>query len=379
MSSGRNPIGAAGLFLAYSCMAFPDAIGVVAARLRLDGIASALVFAWFALFAIPSGLLCDRFGSRRVAVFALGGTLPAFALLAVCGDFRYAAAAGLAFAGAANVALQVSLPSRAVELFGVSRQASVLTLGLFAKTLFAMAIPFAIAAFAHAGDWRFFFSAYSVVFTAAAALMWLGGGESSCPLRGAASLADVVEVARDVPTALSALSFAVGVIADVAFNLSVPDAVHLRFAMGDAAVGTVYIVLFGVKLPVTLLGAWFFARCDARRFFSASIAIAALGAFALIMAEGFVAYLAGVALFAAGYANVYGFVYAVAAPRHLADRAASVAALLTMSIAGGALASPLIAAMSCLWIRSAEALSAAATAALLLLASLATRLSRRFA
>lgn len=379
MSSGRNSIGAAGLLLAYSCMAFPDAIGVVAARLRLDGIASALVFAWFALFAIPSGLLCDRFGSRRVAVFALGGTLPAFALLAVCGDFRYAAAAGLAFAGAANVALQVSLPSRAVELFGVSRQASVLTLGLFVKTLFAMAIPFAIAAFAHAGDWRFFFSAYGVVFTAAAALMWLGGGESSCPLRCAASLAGVVEVARDVPTALSALSFAVGVIADVAFNLSVPDAVHLRFTMGDAAVGTVYIVLFGVKLPVTLLGAWFFARCDARRFFSASIAIAALGAFALIMAEGFVAYLAGVALFAAGYANVYGFVYAVAAPRHPSGKAASVAALLTMSIAGGALASPLIAAISCPRGRSAEALSAAATAALLLLASLATRLSRRFA
>ena len=130
---------------------------------------------------------------------------------------------------------------------------------------------------------------------------------------------------------------------------------------------------------MTLLGAWFFARCDARRFFSASIAIAALGAFALIMAEGFVAYLAGVALFAAGYANVYGFVYAVAAPRHSSGKAASVAALLTMSIAGGALASPLIAAISCPRGRSAEALSAAATAALLLLASLATRLSRRFA
>ena len=182
-----------------------------------------------------------------------------------------------------------------------------------------------------------------------------------------------------MPTALSALSFAVGVIADVAFNLSVPDAVHLRFAMGDAAVGTVYIVLFGVKLPVTLLGAWFFARCDARRFFSASIAIAALGAFALIMAEGFVAYLAGVALFAAGYANVYGFVYAVAAPRHPPDRMASVAALLTMSIAGGALSSPLIAAMPCSGSKSAEILCAAATAVLLPLAAFANRLSGRCA
>ena len=292
MSSRRNSTGAAGLILAYSCMAFPDALGVVAARLRLDGIASSLVFAWFALFSVPSGLLCDRFGSRRVAVFALCGTLPAFALLALGGDSRCVAAAGLALAGAANVALQVSLPSRAVELFGVSRQAGVLTMGLFSKTLFAMALPFVIAAFAHAGDWRLFFPAFGVVFAAAAALMWLGGGVSSRPRRGAASLAGVVEVARDVPTALSALSFAVGVIADVAFNLSVPDAVHLRFAMGDAA---------------------------------------------------------------------------------------SVAALLTMSIAGGALASPLIAAMSRLGARSAEVLSVAATAVLLLLSLLAKRLSGRCA
>ncbi len=46
-----------GLLLAYSCMAFPDALSVIAARLRLDCVASSLVFAWFAFFAIPSGLL----------------------------------------------------------------------------------------------------------------------------------------------------------------------------------------------------------------------------------------------------------------------------------------------------------------------------------
>ena len=246
--------------------------------------------------------------------------------------------------------------------------------------LFAMVLPFAIAAFAHAGDWRLFFPAFGAVFAAAAALVWLSGAEVSvCPPHGAASLAGVVAVVRDAPTALAALSFAVGVIADVAFNLSVPDAVHLRFAMGDAAVGTVYAVLFGVKLPVTLLGAWLFARRDARRLFPVSISIAALGAFALIIADGFFAYLVGVTLFAAGYANAYGFVYAVATPRHPPGRAASVATLLTMSIAGGALASPLIAAMSCLGCRSAEVLSAAATVVLVFLAAFVNRLSRRCA
>ena len=111
-------------------------------------------------------------------------------------------------------------------------------------------------------------------------------------------------------------------------------------------------------------GAGLFARTDARRLFPVSILLAATGARVWSRADGAATYLVGVALFAAGYANVYGFVFAVASARQPPEKASAVAALLTMAIAGGALASPLAEALG---MRGAETLAVAATFVLLAL------------
>ena len=354
------------MILAYACLAFPDSIGVVAEKLQLGVFASSLVFAWFAFLSLPVGMLCGRFGARGVASVALLASLPALALMAFGGAASIAAAAGLGMMGAANVVLQVALPSRIAEIFGTSRQSGVMTVGLFAKTLCAMCIPWAIVMFASCGEWRLVFPASGIVFVLAAFAL-MRGGRAVGLAHQAVSLRHVVQVAKDVPTMLAAIAFAVGMVGDISFNLSVPSVVCGRFALGDGAIGTVYAVLFGVKLPVTLAGAWLFSRIDARRMFPASIAIALAGVLVLSFSTCFVAYLAGVALFAAGYANVYGFVFAIAAPRHSAELSSSVSALLVMSIAGGAVASPLVSALGAFLTSPAEAVSVAATGALLLL------------
>ena len=370
--------GLAGVLLSYACLAFPDAIGVVADRLRLGGFASALVFAWFAVLPIPAGIACGRFGSFAVAVAALVSSLPALALMTVGGEGAFMAAAGLALMGAANVVLQVALPSCIVELFGRERQSSTMTIGIFLKTLCVVAIPFVVAALAAHGSWRLFFPMSGAAFVLSALLMWRSGsGASGSRASGPISLGAVVDVARDWPSALAALAFAGGVVADVAFNLSVPDAVRLRFSRGDSAVGTVYAVLFGVKLPVMLAGAWMFAKIDARRYFPLSILVGTAGAVVLAVADGFAAYLAGVALFAVGYANVYGFVFAVASPRHSPGMAPAVSALLVTAIAGGAVASPAIAALGAFAARAAESLVLAATALLLVLSAVLSGGRRR--
>ena len=166
--------GTAGVILAYACLAFPDSIGLVAERLRLGGFASSLVFAWFGILSLPSGMLCGRFGSRGVASAALLASLPALALMAFGPGGSIAAAAGLAMMGAANVVLQVALPSRIAELFGTGRQSSVMTVGLFAKTLCAMCIPWALAMFSSYGEWRLVFLAFAVLFSLAASALVRG-------------------------------------------------------------------------------------------------------------------------------------------------------------------------------------------------------------
>ena len=374
MQNGRLAI--PGLLAAYAAMSFPDSLGVVADNLALGGIASSLVFAWFAALSLPSGLVCAWAGPRKAAAASLLASLPAFALLALPTG-RPVAAAALAFAGAANVLLQVALPSFAAERFGASRQAGILTAGLFVKTLAAVAIPFAAAFFAAMGWWRLLFAAFGAVSFLAAAMLMCGAGGGDAVRRRTPSPWGVFRLLSDAPTALAALAFAAGVVADVSFNLSVPASVRGRFPDVASGAGAAYAAYFGVKLAATLAGAWVFARVDARRLFFGSAALAALGAAALAAAGNFAAYLAGVAALAAGTANVYGFVFAVASPRHPAEKSPEVSALLVMSIAGGALASPLAAAMRGFLPRPEEALALAAILLLAAFAALANAFAER--
>lgn len=359
----RLALGLAGLAFGYAVMAFPDALGVIADEFKLDGVASPLFFAGFALCALPAGFLCGRRGARAVAASALVLTLPALALLAVGGTRLWTACAGLALMGVSNVVLQVALPVRTVELLGVARQPGVLTAGLFVKTLSAIALPFAVASCVSRGRLPLFFLAFGLLCAGTAALV-LAGERGQDTTGSVTALRDVRTVLSDPSVTLAVLAFATAIVADVAFNLSVPSAVRMRFVPDALAVGVVYTVLFGVKLPVTLAGAGLFARTDARRLFPVSILLAATGALVWSRADGAATYLVGVALFAAGYANVYGFVFAVASARQQPEKASAVAALLTMAIAGGALASPLAAALG---MRGAEKLAVAATFVLLAL------------
>ena len=354
------------LFAAYAVMAFPDGIGVMAARFGMGSSASTLVFLWFAILPIAAGKLCGRIGGRRAVAISLAVAMPAFSLLWRGCPHSMLMAIGFAIAGIANVMLQTTVPVWAVEMFGTVRLSGVLTAGLFVKTVVAIILPFAIATLAAAGDWRMLFPLFAAVTASAVWVVWRSGPKPDAPHTScvdAVSWRSVVILLKDRPTALVAVAFAVAIIADISFNLSVPAAVTRRFGGGDMETGLTYSVLFGVKLPAMFLGSMLFAKKGVPPFLMPALVISVVGSFVLFLSGAFPVYLCGVALFAFGYANMYGFVYGVAAPRHPSS-IPSVSALLTMSIAGGALASPLVGAVSHFGSCSTEAFVFALTVAL---------------
>ena len=357
----------------YATMSFPDVLGVVAERLRLADFASVAVFAWFALVSLPSGVVCGRIGSRKAAVLAMGATTLAVALLAFSGERSAMAVAGLALAGAANVLLQVAMPTHVAESFGAEVQAGVLTLGQVVKSFTAILLPFVLAGCASAGNWRLFFLVFGAMTLVAVLPMAFSGGGGSRLMSRRTSLASVLRLLGDRPTALVAAVFAIAIMSDVAFNLSIPNAVRGRFMSGDSTIGVVYAVLFGIKLPVMFAGAWLFSRYGTARFFVPSLAVALAGAATLLFAENFTVYIAGVVLFAGGYANLYGFVFGAASPRHPPECAAEVSSLMVMAIAGGALASPALVAFGAFGDNGAEKLVLASAMTILFLAVAVSR------
>lgn len=327
--------------LAYAVMALPDALGALSAKLGLGGVSSSLFFLWFAVLPVPVGALCVRFGAARLVRASLLLAVVACVALATGVLFTGVACCGFALAGLANVVLQVAAPVWVAEQVPVCRVAGLLTGGLFVKTLMAVAFPFAVAAAAGVGCWPLALLPF-------AALAGLGVCRMTRTMRPPQPVAEgrqsaeraLGRVVRDPVAVAAAVAFAVAIVADVLFNLSVPELVARRFGRGDATAAVAYAVLFGVKLPVTLLGSWLFARRPAHRTFAPVLLVAFVGAAEMAVVGGFVPFLFGVALFAAGFANVYGQVFGAVALRHPQEMPA-VASLLVMAVSAGAVASPL--------------------------------------
>lgn len=328
--------------LAYAVMALPDALGTLSAKLGLGGVSSSLFFLWFAALPVPIGALCVRFGAARLVRASLLLAVVACVALATGALLAGGAFCGFALAGLANVVLQVAVPVWVSEQVPVCRVAGVLTGGLFVKTLMAVAFPFAVAAAAGVGCWPLALLPFAALAglgvcrmtrTAARPPQLVAGGRRS-------AVRALGRVVRDPVAVAAAVAFAVAIVADVLFNLSVPELVARRFGRGDATAAVAYAVLFGVKLPVTLLGAWLFARRSAHRTFAPVLLVALVGAAEMAIVGGFGPFLFGVALFAAGFANVYGQVFDAVARRHPQTMPA-VASLLTMAVSAGAVASPL--------------------------------------
>ena len=337
--------GGVGVLLCYAVMALADALGVLSAQAGLVGFSSTLFFIWFAVAPLPVGVLCCRVGTVPMLQAALSVSVLACALLGVGMWSRWCSAAGFCLAGLSNVCLQVVVPVWAASRFSCGRLAGVVTGGLFAKTAVAVSFPFAVYALSGMGCWWLSLLPFAMV-SAAAWFVVKGatGGDGGRLAAQMPAFVGVRRVLKDPVVRCAVMAFAMAIVADVTFNLSVPGVVARRFGGDGASVGTVYAVWFGVKLPLMLVGSRLFLRRDARRFFGVAATVSLAGALVMLLCGGWRMYLFGVGLFAAGFANVYGHVFGAAAPRHPDDTPA-VSALVVMAISAGALASPLLSAV----------------------------------
>lgn len=159
------------LLAGFFVMGFVDVTGIATNYIRQDfglphAVANLLpmaVFLWFAVCSVPTGLLMNRYGKKRVVCGSLLLTL--VALLVPLAAYTYPTLL-LAFAllGISNTALQVSLNPLTATAVQPSLLASVLTWGQFIKAVSAFLGPvIASAAALWTGQWKLIFALYALI------------------------------------------------------------------------------------------------------------------------------------------------------------------------------------------------------------------------
>lgn len=312
------------VMLCFFTMGFVDLVGSATNFLKADlnlsasqaGLLPSLVFFWFLIFSVPTGLLMNKIGRKKTVLLSQIVTLLSL-IMPLTGNSYGVMLVAFSLLGIGNAIMQTSLNPLVSGLINPSRLASTLTFGQFVKAMASLLAPYlmswgALSIIPSFGlDWRIVFPIFAIVNIAS--VMFLG----ATPIKEEKpdKATGIIECVKLLGIPFVALCFAgimchVGI--DVGTNTFAPQILieKFGFAVEDAVIGTQ--IYFYFRTGGCLLGAWILARVAAKKFFAASVAAMIAGAVCLFAASSATVVLAGIALIGFGNSNIFSVVFSQA-------------------------------------------------------------------
>lgn len=340
------------ILFGFFVMGFVDIVGIATNYVKEDFSLSStyanllpmMVFIWFALCSIPTGILMGKIGKKYTVVISLAITVVAMLMPLLSYSFVNLLFA-FALLGISNTILQVSLNPLIAGVVSAGKVASTLTLGQFIKSLSSFLGPILVGAAASFwGNWKWTFLLYAVV--SLLSLIWLCFGipdkqeeVSRAGLRSTLSLL----LDRKVLLLFLGILFIVGV--DVGLNIMIPDFLITRTDLPLRSAGLGTSLYFVSRMAGSFLGALLLVRVKPSVYLRVSMLVA-VGAFLLLLGlDTLWAMLILIAIIGLSCASVFSILFSYAL-QHQPERGNELSALMIMGVSGGALVSPVLGFLS---------------------------------
>ena len=337
----------------FFIMGFVDVVGISTNYVKQDfqlsdslaNLLPMMVFLWFAVFSVPTGLLMNSIGRKKTVVLSMAITFVAMLVPLASYKFEVVLVA-FALLGIGNTILQVSLNPLLSNVVGGDRLTSSLTWGQFIKAIASFLGP-VIAGFAAAslGNWKMLFPIFAVITLASS--LWLlvtpideqtAGGKTS-------SFAACFALLKDT----TILMFFIGIICvvgiDVGLNITVPKYLMVRCGIPLERAGLGTSLYFIARTTGTFIGAILLVKFSPRKFFLISMVVAIAGMLVMLMMSSLWAILVLVFVVGFAVANVFSIIFSAALQRK-PERANEISGLMIMGVAGGAVIPPLMGVVS---------------------------------
>ncbi len=344
VSSEKQAINAVlAAFFGFFIMGFVDVVGIATNYIKSDfsltagmaGTLPMLVFLWFAIFSIPTGIIMGAIGRKKTVLLALGITTVAMAIPFALYQF-WAILVAFVLLGISNTILQVALNPLVAAMFSKEKTASLLSAGQFVKAISSFVGPI-LAGFSatYFGDWKLTFvvlafaSLLSVLLLVSARVKEIGFESTPATFAGAFGLLS------DQLILFCFLSIFLLVGFDVGMNVSIPELLMKQggLSLENAGYGT--SIYFAARTIGSFLGAFLLLKTKPMPFLLASLALAVI-AFALLLFANQV-WALRVLIFVLGLAcaNIFSIIFSFALQKN-PSRSNEISALMIMGVAGGA-------------------------------------------
>ena len=329
------------VMLCFFCMGFVDLVGIASNYVKEDlalsdsvaNVLPSLVFFWFLIFSVPTGMLMNKIGRKKTVLLSLVVTVVSL-LLPLFGETFTLMLIAFSLLGIGNALMQTSLNPLVSTVMGGGNLAATLTFGQFIKAIASFSAPYlamwgATLVIPEFGlNWRVLFGIFLVVGILSTVLLFVTPIEEP-PIEGRPST--FVECFKLLGTPIVLLSFLgimchVGI--DVGTNTTAPKILMER----QAAFATSLYFIF--RTLGCLTGSFFLRVLKMRTFFTISIAMMALSMCGLFVGtEQWMLYTA-IALVGYGNSNVFSMCFATAL-ESMSEKQNEVSGLMIMGLFGG--------------------------------------------
>ena len=334
------------VMLCFFAMGFVDLVGIASNYVKADlnlsdsqaNIFPSLVFFWFLIFSVPTGILMNRIGRKKTVLLSLIVTFVSL-LLPIFGDSYGLMLCSFSLLGIGNALMQTSLNPLLSNIISGDKLASSLTFGQFVKAIASFLAPYiamwgATCTIPQFGlGWRVLFPIYMII--AILAILWLSATpiEEEKPDK-ASGFVDCLKLLGNPFIILCFLGIMCHVGIDVGTNTTAPKILMERLGMtlDEASFATSLYFIF--RTIGCFSGAIILQKVSSRLFFIISVICMLAAMVSLFVSDAQYVIYTAIALIGFGNSNVFSIVFSQAL-LSLPEKKNEISGLMIMGLFGG--------------------------------------------
>lgn len=335
------------LMLCFFAMGFVDLVGIASNYVKEDlnlndataNLFPSLVFFWFLIFSVPTGILMNKIGRKKTVLLSLIVTVFSL-LLPIFGKSFELMLVSFSLLGIGNALMQTSLNPLVSVITSGKNLASTLTFGQFVKAIASFLAPYiamwgAVASIPTFGlGWRVLFPIYLVIGVAASFFLAGTPIEEEKTDDKVTGFSESFSLLGKPIVLLSFIAIMCHVGIDVGTNTTAPKILmeRLGWTLNEAATATSLYFIF--RTIGCFTGSFFLRVLKPRVFFAASVVMMALSM--VMMSVGDTKWILYIAIALVGYgnSNIFSIVFSEAL-LSVPEKKNEVSGLMIMGLFGG--------------------------------------------
>ena len=335
------------IMFCFFAMGFVDLVGTASNYVKADlhlsdttaNVFPSLVFFWFLIFSVPTGMLMNKIGRKKTVLLSLVITVFSL-LLPIFGQSYGLMLVSFSLLGIGNALMQTSINPLVMTVMQGGNMAATFTFGQFIKAIASFLAPY-IAMWGAMADipsfglgWRVLFPIYMVIGVTASLLLASTPIEEEKTEGKASSFVECFQLLGKPIVLFSFFGIMCHVGIDVGTNATAPKILmeRLGIPLNEAIFSTSLYFIF--RTIGCLTGSFFLRTMKMKHFFIISVVLMALSMCGLYVGSSKAVFYTAIALVGYGNSNIFSMVLARAL-ESVPEKQNEVSGLMIMGLFGG--------------------------------------------